>query len=207
MAAGGAVETLPSADSLGKGEIQASLVGYHAAGPNPASAVSPLLDRLRDNAWLIVILPKSNLEETVAVMQLSDRVAGVLVADQMSSVYLSSMATRVLYGDIFGLEKIISWGNRIYSSLVGDYQEKSVCISEISEFAGAMRVRRKYREAIEQCVDEMLMNALYDAPVDASGEMLFAKIPVKSRITMRMEQKAVVQYACGTTTVPSLARR
>ena len=26
---------------------------------------------------------------------------------------------------------------------------------------------------IEQCVDEMLMNALYDAPVDAEGKQLF----------------------------------
>ncbi|NNC76182.1 MAG: PEGA domain-containing protein, partial [Acidimicrobiia bacterium] len=196
MAAGAAVETLPSPDSLGKGEIQATAVVFHVDGPNPASQIAPLIDRLRDGAWIIVVLPKSNLAETVAVMELSDRVAGVLVADQLSSVSLSSMATRILYGDIFGLEKIIPWGNRVYSALVGDYQEKSVCISEISEFAGAMRVRRKYREAIEQCVDEMLMNALYDAPVDASGEMLFAKIPTKSRITMRLEQKAVVQYAC-----------
>jgi len=196
MAAGGAVETLPSPDSLGKGEIQASAVVFHVDGPNPASQVAPLIDRLRDGASIIVVLPKSNLAETVSVMELSDRVAGVLVADQLASVSLSSMATRILYGDIFGLEKIIPWGNRVYSALVGDYQEKSVCISEISEFAGAMRVRRKYREAIEQCIDEMLMNALYDAPVDASGEMLFAKIPTKSRITMRLEQKAVVQYAC-----------
>ena len=88
------------------------------------------------------------------------------------------------------------WGTQVHSQLVGDYQEKSLCISQLSEFAEMMGVRRKYREAIEQCVDEMLMNALYDAPVDEEGKPIFSEIPTKTRISLRVEQKAIVQYAC-----------
>ena len=80
--------------------------------------------------------------------------------------------------------------------LVGDYQEKSVAIAQVSDFATAMGVRRKYRESIEQVIDELLMNALYDAPVDRAGKPMFADMPTKSRIQLRMEQKAVIQYAC-----------
>ena len=109
---------------------------------------------------------------------------------------LSAMATRVLAGDIFGLEKTVRWGTTVHSQLVGDYQEKSLCISQISEFAESMSVRRKYREGIEQCLDEMLMNALYDAPVDEQGKQIFSEIPTKTRISLRVEQKVVVQYAC-----------
>src|SRR3569833_1210531 len=115
---------------------------------------------------------------------------------QSYSRALSALATRVLSGDIFGLEKLVHWGTRVHSQLVGDYQEKSLCISQISEFAELMGVRRKYRESVEQCVDEMLMNALYDAPVDENGQALFSEIPTKTRISLRVEQKAVVQYAC-----------
>jgi hypothetical protein len=57
-------------------------------------------------------------------------------------------------------------------------------------------VRRKYRESIDQCLDEMLMNALYDAPVDEDGRPIFADIPTKTRISLRLEQKAIVQSAC-----------
>jgi hypothetical protein len=106
------------------------------------------------------------------------------------------MATRVLAGDIFGLEKLVGWGTMVHSQLVGDYQEKSLCIAQISEFAEQMGVRRKYRESIEQCVDEMLMNALYDAPVDEQGRQIFSDIPTKTRIALRVEQKVVVQFAC-----------
>ncbi len=58
-----------------------------------------------------------------------------------------------------------------------------------------MGVRRKYREAIESCIDEMLMNALYDAPVDEEGRPIFSEIPTKTRISLRVEQRVVVQYA------------
>jgi hypothetical protein len=42
----------------------------------------------------------------------------------------------------------------------------------------------------------MLMNALYDAPVDEHGRPIFSEIPTKTRISLRVEQKVVVQYAC-----------
>ncbi len=194
-AAGGVVELHQGVDGLGRGDIQAALVVVHLDG-ELVSVVEDLALRLGNEARLIVILPTSALSRTVDVMKISDRVAGVLIAAHMRPLDLAAMATRVLAGDIFGLEKMVPWGTRIYSTLVGDYQEKSLCIAQITEYAELMGVRRKYREAIEQCVDEMLMNALYDAPVDDQGKQIFAEIPTKSRIQLRMEQKVVVQYSC-----------
>ena len=40
------------------------------------------------------------------------------------------------------------------------------------------------------------MNALYDAPVDADGKPLFADVPVRERVLMRADEKALVQYGC-----------
>lgn len=195
-AAGGSVETYPGPDALARGEIHAALLVLHLDG-EVADSLPEIAKRLRDDASILVILPKSDLNKTVGAMERTRALAGVLIADTMTTADLAAMATRILHGDVFGLEKLVPWGTRIYSTLVGDYQEKSVCISRISEFAANMGVRRKYREAIEQCVDEMLMNALYDAPVDSDGKQIFAEIPTKTRISLRMEQKAVVQYACN----------
>ena len=197
-AAGGAVDAHQSLDTLGTGSLQAALIVMHLDGPL-AKAATELLPRLTAETRVIAIIPRSNLSLVVDVMQASDRVSGMMVAEDFDTRNLSSMATRVLAGDIFGLEKMILWGTQIHSFLVGDYQEKSLCISQISEFAELMGVRRKYRESIEQCVDEMLMNALYDAPVDDQGKHIFSEIPTKTRISLRVEQKVVVQYACDGT--------
>lgn len=193
-AAGGTVDAHTTLDELGN-QIQAALLVVHLDGE--IAGIGPdLLQRLIAETRVIAILPRSNLAAVVDIMQASDRVAGMLVAEDFDSRQLSAMATRVLSGDIFGADKLILWGTQIHSCLVGDYQEKSLCISQISEFAELMGVRRKYRESIEQCIDEMLMNALYDAPVDDQGKQIFSEIPTKTRISLRVEQKVVVQYAC-----------
>src|SRR3984885_11838534 len=194
-AAGGAVDSHQTLDELGKGEIQAALVVLHLDG-ELATAAAEILPRLSGDSRVIAILPRSNLAAVVDIMQSSDRVAAMIVAEDFDSRDLSAIATRILAGDIFGIEKLIHWGTLVHSQLVGDYQEKSLAISQISEFAELMGVRRKYRESIEQCVDEMLMNALYDAPVDEQGKPIFSEIPTKTRISLRVEQKVVVQYAC-----------
>ncbi|MGE5185519.1 MAG: PEGA domain-containing protein [Acidobacteriota bacterium] len=194
-AAGGAVDAHLSLDELGKGELQAALVVLHLDG-DLATAAAELVPRLTGDARVIAVLPRTNLAAVVDLMQSSDRIAGLLVAENFEARALTGMATRVLAGDIFGLEKMIPWGVQVHSQLVGDYQEKALCISQLSEFAELMGVRRKYREAIEQCADEMLMNALYDAPVDDQGKQIFSEIPTKTRISLRVEQKVVVQYAC-----------
>ena len=193
-AAGGTVETYESLGELASGKIEASLVVIHLSSAN--NILEQLSERLHKDGFIIPVLPSSNLDHMVAAMDTSTQVASVFVADSFTTHGLAATVNRVLFGDIFGLEKIVPWGTRIYSTLVGDYQEKSLAIAQISEFAATMGVRRKYRDAIESAADEMLMNALYDAPVDSKGKSIFADVPTKTRISLRMEQKAVVQYSC-----------
>jgi hypothetical protein len=194
-AAGGSVDSHLTLEELGAGEIHAALVVMHLDGAM-AIAAATLIPRMVGDTRAIAILPRSNLAAVVDIMSASERMAGLMVAEDFDTTLLAAMATRVLAGDIFGLEKHIPWGAQIHSFLVGDYQEKSLCISQISEFCENMSVRRKYRESIEQCLDEMLMNALYDAPVDEHGRPIFSEIPTKTRISLRVEQKIVVQYVC-----------
>lgn len=197
-AAGGAVESCASLAELGElgaEGLEAALVVLHLDG-EVAGEAARVLELLAGDTKVIAILPRSDLPAVVDVMQGSSRVSGVMIAERFDPRDLSAMATRVLAGDIFGLEKLPRWGTQIHSFLVGDYQEKSLCIAQISQFAELMGVRRKYREAIDQALDEMLMNALYDAPVDEHGKPIFAEIPTKTRISLRLEQKVVVQYAC-----------
>lgn len=197
MSAGATVEQHENISELTPGPISDALVVLHLEDAVGTALVGTVCERLADTARLIVVVPASDIETTVSVMQSSRKVASVLVAEGLTSTTVARAASKLLYGDIFGLEKMVPWGTRVYSTLVGSYHDKSNCIREMSDFAAAMSVRRKYREAIEQCADEMLMNALYDAPVDAEGNPLFADVPIKERIAMQVEQKPVVQYACS----------
>ena len=74
------MDTYLSLEDLGHGEIQAALVVIHLEGAM-AGAAPVLLPRLAGDTRLIAILPRSNLAAVVDVMQSSDRVAGMMVAE------------------------------------------------------------------------------------------------------------------------------
>jgi hypothetical protein len=194
MAAGGAVQGFTSADEL-PARIETDLVLYALGWQLQDPGLQSLLARLPEGARVVPVLHASQLDWMIKLLE-DKRIASVLVAEELGGQMISSVVSKLLYADLFGLEKVMPWGVRIYSMLVGDYQEKSLAIATIGDFAQAMGVRRKYREQIDQCIDEMLMNALYDAPVDETGKPLFADVSVKERVALRLAEKAVVQYAC-----------
>ncbi|HEX6837886.1 MAG TPA: hypothetical protein VF334_15010, partial [Polyangia bacterium] len=206
MAAGGAVQSFASLEEVaGRIEFDLALVELAPriasdalTPPGPAvlpPAVASLAARLPEGARLVPIIPAPDLEWMTALLA-DARVPCVLVGDILTATQVTSTVAKLLARDLFGVDKVLPWGVRIYSALVSDYNEKSAAIAAIGDFAQAMGVRRKYREQIDQCIDEMLMNALYDAPVDDEGKPLFADVPVRERVLMRADEKALVQYGC-----------
>jgi hypothetical protein len=190
----GTVDVHQTLDALGTGELPALCV-IHLEG-ELARAADEVLPRLAGGGPVIAVIPRPDLAAVVELLQASERVAGVLVADGFDPRRLSAMAARILADEPCGLDHVMAPGTPIHTRAVGDYQDKSRCMSRISELVEQANVPRRYRASIEQCVDEMVMNALYDAPVDARGAPLFAGIPTRARITMRTEHSVVVRYAC-----------
>src|SRR5215475_5504269 len=101
MAAGATVETIPTLDELPRGEIKADLVVVHSA---------------TKIEHLVALIATSSLEDTVKVMK-AGRVSAVLVADEFEPAQLAAVASRLLFGDLFGLEKLVPWGVKVYSML------------------------------------------------------------------------------------------
>ena len=200
MAAGGAVQSFAAVEEAsGRLETDLVLLALPARDPGAPAAVPPSLAslsaRLPEGARLLPLLPAPDLAQSVALLA-DPRVPCVLVAEGLTPTAVTATVAKLLGRDLFGIEKVMPWGVRVYSALISDYNEKSAAITAIGDFAQAIGVRRKYREQIDQCIDEMLMNALYDAPVDAAGRPLFADVPVRERVLMRVDEKAVLQYAC-----------
>ncbi|HMG24552.1 MAG TPA: PEGA domain-containing protein, partial [Kofleriaceae bacterium] len=192
--AGGAVDLHHALDALGPDDLHAALWVIHLDGAL-SDAAHAILPQLAGEARAVFVLPRSHLATIVDGLLASDRVAGVMIAEDFDGQALSAMARRLLTGDVFGLEKLMTWGVQIHSQLVGDYHEKSVCMSQVAEFTELVGMPRGPRAAIEQCIDEMVMNALYDAPVDQDGAPIFRDVPIKTRIALRTEQMVVVRYA------------
>ncbi len=148
---------------------------------------------------VIAVVPRSDIADVVELLQSVPRIACVVVAEDLDAAQLAAIATRTLGivtgEDSFGLQRLVDPGTAIHETTVRDYPEKRRCMAQIEHDADQRGVPRKYLEPMQQCLDEMLMNALYDAPVDAEGRHIFAGVPTKTRIMMRTEHRVNVQYA------------
>jgi hypothetical protein len=78
-------------------------------------------------------------------------------------------SVKLLRGDLFGVEKYLTWGAQILERDIASYDEKRLAIREVTELAREMGCRRQLVARVETVTDELLMNALYDAPASRYG--------------------------------------
>ncbi|HWU86603.1 MAG TPA: ATP-binding protein, partial [Kofleriaceae bacterium] len=193
-----AVEVHAALHALGAGGPPAALCVIHLEG-ELARTSAELLGPLTGGCPVIAVLPRSDVTAAVALMQASSNVAAVMVAERFDPRQLSAVAARIVADDVFGLAQVMAPETQLHTQLVGDHREKALCMAAVAELVAQAGVPRRHREPIEQCLDEMLMNALYDAPVDEQGQHIFAGVPTNVRVTLRTEHRVAVQYACDGT--------
>ena len=188
------IETSRELQGLVLSELRDVLMVIHVVG-NLIQTLPGFLDGLSGNARVILVLPRANAALVVELMQRTPCVVAMLTEEAVDPASLAQMAFHVQQGDIFGLDKVLAPGTAIQEHLLADISERAGCARQVLEFAGRSNVPRRLHAHIEQCLDEMAMNALYDAPVDSHGQQIFANVPPRQRINLTIDQTVLVQYA------------
>jgi hypothetical protein len=68
----------------------------------------------------------------------------------------------------------LAWGATGFQLRVGDAAERETALARVAELAARVGAPRRQGEALAELTHELLMNAMYDAPVDARGRPRFA---------------------------------
>lgn len=77
---------------------------------------------------------------------------------------LGITSEKLVSGDLFGLEKYVAAGTRIGERVVTNDLEKRTAMNEVTTWAEAIGARRPIVHRLANVVDELMMNALHDAP-------------------------------------------
>ncbi|HEY5944310.1 MAG TPA: hypothetical protein VIV40_02415 [Kofleriaceae bacterium] len=77
---------------------------------------------------------------------------------------LAITSEKLVTGDLFGLEKYLTGEPRIGERVVRNDVEKRAAIAEIGAWAEAVGARKPIVHRLASVIDELLMNALHDAP-------------------------------------------
>ena len=156
-------------------------------------ALIQALPRFRSRAHIAVVVPRAELRQLIHLLN-DPRVNHVIVGDELDrGVFVT--AQKLLTGDIFGIEKYLPEGTPVHYLRLHDFEGRGRAIDTVLEFAEEARMRRQIRTAIGSVCEELLMNALYDAPVDELGNQLFAEIDPHDRTRTRSPRPVSIRYA------------
>jgi hypothetical protein len=190
--AGAEVDAVRSPSAIA-GEVIPHRYVFFDSAADTIDSLAPLLPKLRDRAHVTIVTPKASLTDLTRYLH-DDRVNHVIVGDELEDG-VRITAQKLLSGDIFGIEKYLPEGTPVHYARLRDFEGRGKAIQTVLEFAEQSKMRRQVRSAIGQVCEELLMNALYDAPVDAEGKQIFAEVDPHDRTKTKSPRPVSIRYA------------
>lgn len=190
--AGAEVDAVRSLDAI-ESEIIPHRYVFIDTDEGDVGLVDALVPRLRQKSHAAVVTPKAALGELTSYLR-DHRVNHVIVGEELDrGVFVT--AQKLLTGDIFGIEKYLPEGTPVQYMRLRDFEGRGKAIDTVLQFAEEAKMRRQVRSAIGSVCEELLMNALYDAPVDDDGKQVFAEVDPHDRTRSRSPRPVSIRYA------------
>ncbi len=114
--------------------------------------------------------------------------------DPLMMQELTVTAGKLLGDSIFGLEKYLSWGTKIHEILVTSSVQRLEVLDKIGEFAPSTGLRRSMCQNLETLTDELLMNAVWDAPVDETGHHKYATLSRRKAVQLLPHECPILRF-------------
>lgn len=191
--------TASNADFIGDasglgGDQPLELAIYDARRKDPDKA---FLAKVPDDARLMYILDTGAILDKLALFK-DERTVSLMGHDERfdDDEFIAS-ATKALRGDVFGLQKYFPWGVTTFSMVLESYEQKNKAIDILLRYAQLAGVRGPVRDRIQVVADELMMNALYHAPVDDEGKERFRNKSLKE--LAQLEKVPAIQVRYGST--------
>jgi hypothetical protein len=190
--AGAEVDAVRSSEAIAAEVIPHRYVFFSATN-GEVGALDALVPKLRERAHVTVVTPRAELSDLTSYLR-DDRINHVVVGEELENgVFVT--AQKLLTGDIFGIEKYLPAGTPVHYVRLHDFIGRGRAIDTVLHYAEDARMRRQVRTQIAAVCEELLMNALYDAPVDAAGRPIFADVDPHDRKGTHSPRPVSIRYA------------
>lgn len=147
----------------------------------------------------LVLLTAQNVAtnlQTLKDMPFVDTVMSRDLEDRSFTVRsLLTTMTKVLNKQIFGLEKYLSWGVDIQLKSVKASKQRDELKAEMVAHFKQSGIRSSILDRVFLVAEEMLMNAIYDAPTDKSGNAIYNHLSRKNEVNLETHQESCLRYA------------
>lgn len=119
-----------------------------------------------------VVVVGDDLDDDGLITLMIEAPVSHLVGD-LGSRELGITSEKLVSGDLFGLEKYLASGTRVGERAINDEAGKRAAIAEICAWAESVGARRPIVHRLASVVDELLMNAMIDAPRESQPTLTY----------------------------------
>ncbi len=112
---------------------------------------------------------------------------------------LLTTLTKVLNNEYFGMEKYLTWGVEVHSKFVSASFQRTDLKEEMTQHLKKIGIRGTILDRCYLVAEEMLMNAIYDAPTDSKGQSIFNHLSRQTDVVLESHLQSQLKYACDGT--------
>lgn len=146
----------------------------------------------------IAVLVQQNLENYLRTIESFDGQKFFISRDLENRLFtIKSIATtvsKILNNDFFGVEKYLGWGAKIIEKTVLHSDQREELIESMKQHFRAIGLRSSLLDRVHAACEELLMNAIYDAPIDGQGKPLFNHLQRTEKVELKPEQQGRFRY-------------
>jgi CRP-like cAMP-binding protein len=107
---------------------------------------------------------------------------------------LLTSLTKILHGDYFGPEKYLAWGTEIKSQTIKKSDDRQPMNDGMQAYFKSMGIRGSLMDRVQVAAEEMMMNAVYDAPQDATGKAKYNHLPRSTPVDLHEGEYPSLKY-------------
>jgi CRP-like cAMP-binding protein len=107
---------------------------------------------------------------------------------------LLTTLTKILHNNYFGIEKYLAWGTEVKTKKLTNSKEREPVREEMLAHFKSLGIRGSLLDRVQVACEEMMMNAIYDAPVDFQGQSLFNHLPRTTEIRLAANQQPEMRF-------------
>jgi CRP-like cAMP-binding protein len=103
--------------------------------------------------------------------------------------------TKLVSGDIFGMEKFLNWGVEVQSRTVVASSVRHENVLEVEKYFKSLGASSHVVRSIAMVTEELLTNAIFDAPVDATGNPRYQFQHRSKPVMLEPHEYATLRFA------------
>lgn len=145
-----------------------------------------------------IYMTSKKLSESIQVLQEYPEISTLLARDPEDRIFtvknMFITVQKLLTGDIFGAEKYLNWGVELREHRITDSAQREILIDQMTEYFDSLGIRSSLKRKYHVIAEELLMNAIYDAPIDQNAIPRYNHLSRTIPVHLTPDEQGVFRY-------------